>query len=171
MKKYIFTIISFFIFWIFLISKYIIEPRISIEKEKILLNKPDFFIYKFSDLEPEKEETFESLLPEIPNVTQLTEFQSLKVNKILELINKNWVKFIQYNENDFCFISTNIEEKTINFNYCNSNTFKRSLYLSINNIDFNLLFKDIEIDFIFKINAYDLKEKLVEKDSKYIDII
>lgn len=168
MKKYMYLFFIFLFIWVAIIYHFSFLPRSIVHQEKMSYNPPEFFLYTFLDIEPEKPKEKKASSEDLI-LFDLTFEQELFKNSFKKFLSNNWKKFIQYNDQQFCLIRTDKENSSLNFEYCNNYLLKRSIELSLDNLKTSDIFSSIEADFIFKINSIELKELFNDKDSSYIN--
>lgn len=168
MKKYFYLVLTFALIWIFIIYHLSFVPRLMAHNSISNTIQPHFYIYKFDDTEPPP--INKSIkIPQKNMLFDLTFEQQVFKNSLKKFLSNNWVKFIQYNDQQFCLIKTKKTELTLDFEYCNNYLFKRSIELATTTISESDLFLIIEADFIFKINSNELKELFNDQDSSYLN--
>jgi hypothetical protein len=167
MKKYFYLLLTFTLFWIFIIYYLSFVPRLASHNSISSDITPYFYIYTFDDTEPLSTKNF-TKFSQKNMLADLTFEQQAFKNSLKVFLASNWVKFVQYNEKHFCLIKTNKEELTLYFEYCNNYLFKRSIELATTTISKSYLFT-MDSDFVFKINSNELKELFNEQDSSYLN--
>jgi hypothetical protein len=167
MKKYFYLLLTFSLFWVFIIYNLSFVPRLE-SHDSISSNvMPYFYIYIFDDTEPLSTKNFIKFSQK-NMLSDLTLEQKSFKNSLKIYLANNWVKFIQYNDQQFCLIKTNNEKLTLYFEYCNNYLLKRSIELATTKISESDLF-NMDSDFIFKINSNELKELFNDQDSSYLN--
>jgi hypothetical protein len=133
-------------------------------------DRPSYFLYKFETYPyynylNKINTTIEN---DLPLIVENSEKELQYIEDFIFILSSNWKKFIQYNKDDYCLFSTNLDLQSVTIEYCNSKLFKRSLEMVLTNIEKLDINRYSNNDFIFKIKSTDLKRVLNEKDSRVI---